>query len=218
MWIATPPVPGGPDWEQGYGFQFWMSQHGYRGDGAFGQFCVVVPEHGLVVAITAETLDMQALLTPIWESLLPALAAPGDPADDEALAARLAGLALRAPGTPGPAAPRAADTVDGNADVRAVRVHGDDGWWLEITDADGTLDVPFGLGEWLTNEGTVPTAASGGWDSRGDLAVEVLFLETPHTLKVRVTADGAGRATWSTVPLHGVRPTSQHRRRTLALD
>jgi CubicO group peptidase (beta-lactamase class C family) len=32
------------DWRQGYGFQFWMSRQGYRGDGAFGQFCVVLPE------------------------------------------------------------------------------------------------------------------------------------------------------------------------------
>jgi CubicO group peptidase (beta-lactamase class C family) len=27
-----------PDWRQGYGFQFWMSRHGYRGDGAYGQY------------------------------------------------------------------------------------------------------------------------------------------------------------------------------------
>jgi hypothetical protein len=32
------------DWRQGYGFQFWMSRHGYRGDGAFVQFCVVLPD------------------------------------------------------------------------------------------------------------------------------------------------------------------------------
>jgi CubicO group peptidase (beta-lactamase class C family) len=25
------------DWDQGYGYQFWQSRHGYRGDGAFGQ-------------------------------------------------------------------------------------------------------------------------------------------------------------------------------------
>ncbi|MFD6556380.1 serine hydrolase domain-containing protein, partial [Streptomyces sp. NPDC058398] len=28
------------DWQQGYGLQFWRGRHGYRGDGAFGQFCV----------------------------------------------------------------------------------------------------------------------------------------------------------------------------------
>ena len=33
-----------PDWQQGYGFQLWRSRHGYRGDGAFGQYMVVLPE------------------------------------------------------------------------------------------------------------------------------------------------------------------------------
>jgi hypothetical protein len=33
------------DWDQGYGYQFWRCRHGaYRGDGAFGQYCVVLPE------------------------------------------------------------------------------------------------------------------------------------------------------------------------------
>jgi hypothetical protein len=33
------------DWEQGYGYQFWRCRHGvYRGDGAFGQYCIVMPE------------------------------------------------------------------------------------------------------------------------------------------------------------------------------
>jgi CubicO group peptidase (beta-lactamase class C family) len=47
------------DWRQGYGFQFWMSRHGYRGDGAFGQFCLVLPEQDAVVAITGGTEAMQ---------------------------------------------------------------------------------------------------------------------------------------------------------------
>ena len=40
---STTPTEPNPDWRQGYGFQFWMSRHGYRGDGAFGQFCVSCP-------------------------------------------------------------------------------------------------------------------------------------------------------------------------------
>lgn len=219
-WIATPPVPGGPDWEQGYGFQFWMSQHGYRGDGAYGQFCVVVPESGLVVAITSETRDMQAVLTPLWDLLLPAVDRPGDPADDAALAARLAALALPAPGGAAPigTAGLAVDRVSGDAEVRALRVRDEDGWRLEIEDPDGVLDVPFGLGAWRTGESAVPTAASGGWTARGDLEIEVLFVETPHTLRVRLSASGTGSATWRTPPLHGLRPTSQHRRRRLLPD
>ena len=42
------------DWNQGYGFQFWRCRHNaYRGDGAFGQYCVVMPDQDSVVAITS---------------------------------------------------------------------------------------------------------------------------------------------------------------------
>lgn len=222
-WIATPPVPGGPDWGLGYGFQFWMSQHGFRGDGAFGQFCVVVPESGLVVAITAETPDAQAVLTPLWELLLPALAGPGNPADDEALASRLSGLALPAatgglPADPAAWVGRSASAVSGDAEVTALRVLHDDGWRLEITDPDGVLTVPFGIGEWRTSESAaLPHAASGGWDARGALIAEVVFLDTPHTLRVRLGESGPGAATWLTRPLHGARPTAQHAHRRIEL-
>ncbi len=61
------------DWDQGYGFQFWRCRHGaFRGDGANGQFCVVLPEQDAVIAITADTRDLQAELNVVWEQLLPA--------------------------------------------------------------------------------------------------------------------------------------------------
>ena len=61
------------DWEQGYGYQFWRCRHGlYRGDGAFGQFCIVMPEQDAVVAITSGGRDMQAVMNLVWEKLLPA--------------------------------------------------------------------------------------------------------------------------------------------------
>lgn len=60
----------GDDWQLGYGFKFWMSRHGYRGDGAFGQFCIVLPEHDAVIATTADTWDMQTVLNLVWEHLL----------------------------------------------------------------------------------------------------------------------------------------------------
>src|SRR5207237_1000798 len=47
------------DWDQGYGYQFWRCRHGaYRGDGAFGQFCIVLPEQDAVLAITSGLRDM----------------------------------------------------------------------------------------------------------------------------------------------------------------
>ena len=81
--------PNGPlDWRQGYGYQYWMARHGFRGDGAHGQFCVVVPEADLVVATTARVDDMQAILDVLWERLLPALDA-ALAGDEEAASARL---------------------------------------------------------------------------------------------------------------------------------
>ena len=62
----------GLDWRQGYGFQFWRCTHdAVRGDGAGGQFCVVLPVQDAVVAITASTGNMQGELNAIWDQLLP---------------------------------------------------------------------------------------------------------------------------------------------------
>jgi CubicO group peptidase (beta-lactamase class C family) len=63
------------DWQQGYGFQFWRCQHNcFRGDGRDGQICLVIPEHDAVIAITAQTGQMQSELDLVWEKLLPAFA------------------------------------------------------------------------------------------------------------------------------------------------
>ena len=88
------------DWDQGYGFQFWRCRHGaFRGDGAFGQFCVVLPEQDAVIAITADTKDMQAELNVVWDKLLPAFHAAALPAnaDEESqLKTTLSNLAVPA--------------------------------------------------------------------------------------------------------------------------
>lgn len=61
------------DWLQGYGFQFWRCRNnGFRADGAFGQYIVVLPEKDAVVVITSESLDLQDDLNMIWKHLLPA--------------------------------------------------------------------------------------------------------------------------------------------------
>jgi CubicO group peptidase (beta-lactamase class C family) len=87
------------DWEQGYGYQFWRCRHGlYRGDGAFGQFCIVMPEQDAVVAITSGTRDLAGVMNLVWEHVLPALskgALPADKASVTALRQKLAGLSLK---------------------------------------------------------------------------------------------------------------------------
>jgi len=87
------------DWNQGYGFQFWRCRHNaYRGDGAFGQYCVVMPDQDAIVAITSGVKDMQAVLNVIWDKLLPAMqrqALPADAAGAQQLKDRLARLEVR---------------------------------------------------------------------------------------------------------------------------
>ena len=72
----------GPDWTEGYGFQFWRCRHNaFRADGAGGQFIVVMPDQDVVVAITADSDNMQAELDAIFDNLLPAFQSKPLPAD-----------------------------------------------------------------------------------------------------------------------------------------
>ncbi|MBB6420267.1 serine hydrolase [Streptomyces sp. AK010] len=214
------------DWDRGYGYQFWTSRHGYRGDGAYGQFCLVLPEHDVVIAATSATERMQEYLNLVWEHLLPAFGPEpltGREAADTELRERLARLAL--PPAPGrPAAPEreqdwAAAVFTPSAGTGPVRAAGltrdADGWTLILTGDGDRPDHPDRLalcvaGEgWTVAEEPVPTAVSGGWTDACTLAVEVVFLETPHRLALTCSlADRTLTAHWRTQPLHGGRLTT----------
>jgi CubicO group peptidase (beta-lactamase class C family) len=72
----------GIDWVQGYGFQFWRCTHNaFRGDGANGQLCVVIPDKDTVVAITANTNQFQDEMNAIWNNLYPAFGENALPED-----------------------------------------------------------------------------------------------------------------------------------------
>ncbi len=89
------------DWEQGYGFQFWRCRHGaYRGDGAHGQYCVVMPDHHVVIAITSGTRDLASVLNLLWEKFMPGLHTqplPENPKAHQDLVRKLTGLTLATP-------------------------------------------------------------------------------------------------------------------------
>ena len=55
----------------GYGYQFWMCHipGTYRGDGAFGQYCVILPREDMLFITTAGELDMQKILDSFWETV-----------------------------------------------------------------------------------------------------------------------------------------------------
>ncbi|MBF4462916.1 MULTISPECIES: serine hydrolase domain-containing protein [unclassified Rathayibacter] len=193
---------GGPDWQRGYGFQFWVSQHGFRADGAYGQFSLIVPEHDLVVALTGQTNDAQTLLSLVWEHLVPAVGRGSTAEADARLAERLAALALPALSGAEPVLGEYAP-VDGS-EVRSltgVEVSGGDGGWtLTLEEGGGRLVVAVGSEGWTVG-GAV--AASGGAASADATAVDIAFLETPHRLHlVLAPADGSFTARWETAPLH----------------
>jgi hypothetical protein len=90
-----------PDWTAGYGYQFWRCRHRcYRGDVAFGQYCVILPEQDAVLAMIGGLQNMQTVLDKVWQHLLPAMqpdALPADPQGYEALREKLAALSLPLP-------------------------------------------------------------------------------------------------------------------------
>jgi CubicO group peptidase (beta-lactamase class C family) len=226
--VDNPDQPN-PDWCQGYGFQFWMARHGYRGDGAYGQFCVVLPEHDTVVATTARTEQMQAVLDAFWTHLLPGLSSAGGPEADERLAARL--RALRLPPYAGGAAPTDLQPWLGGPFVARRGVFGpvasalesvtlsvDDGRLsLALLEDDNELPVAVGTDDWLVTTPTdrhgagVPVAASGEWVDDHTLRVAVIFLETPHRLELTLTLHGREvLARWPSPPLSGDRIADLH--------
>jgi hypothetical protein len=207
-----------PDWEQGYGYQFWRSRHGYRGDGAFGQFCLVLPAQDAVVAITAQTPDMQAMLSAVWAHLLPALGGRGGASTtaDARLEARLHGLSTAvAPGRDSPPdgpggwdgahfVPRAGRRQPGSG-LSGLGLHRTDGRWrVRLEDGAWQLEVDLRTGGWGA---AVPlseaVACTGGWTDATTLRVDAVFVDTPHRLALTCHLDdGSLEPQWATAPLH----------------
>jgi CubicO group peptidase (beta-lactamase class C family) len=183
-----------PDWSVGYGYQFWRCRHNaYRGDGAFGQYCIVMPEQDAVLAMISGVRDMQVVLDKVWAHLLPAIEPqplPADPAGHNVLRTRLANLTLPlASGVPAPAAAQWSGKVYKFADnplqiqcvVLDLTQDNSGGSTLTITDARGTRAIAVGCCGWQPGTGArlgaydmhgvepvaEPLAACGDWTAAG---------------------------------------------------
>ena len=225
------PNEGTENWTQGYGFQFWMSRHGYRGDGAFGQFCVVLPEHDAVVAITAGTSNMPGVLDHVWKHLLPGFGSgPHNQEQQAELHQRLQGLSL-GPCVAQPSPSRWEDWTDGSFPVAparegsaatpltSVELKREDGQLeVTITEPDNALTFPVGAADWLTSAprdkhgNRVPVSASGGWQDDHTLRVEAIFLESPHRMDLTCSHPAhTATATWRVEPMPGTALQTLHR-------
>jgi CubicO group peptidase (beta-lactamase class C family) len=196
------------DWEQGYGYQFWRSRHGsYRGDGAFGQYCLVLPEQDAVVVITSGVKDMQAVLNLVWDRLLPALQPKllsADAAGRQNLQRKLAGLAMRP--VPGATTPAGAPSGAGRKYVFPANDQKLEALALESgPGGDTTLVLRFGgaeqrlscgRGEWRKGRLAVgaqpeqPVAASGAWTAQAEYTAKICLYETPFALTLTLRFSG----------------------------
>ena len=202
------------DWDQGYGYQFWRSRHNsYRGDGAFGQYCLVLPEADAVIVITSGVRDMQAVMNLVWDTLLPAMqprALPEDPAARGRLATKLAGLTLRpAPGKPtSPLARRTSrrwyvfPQNDPGIQAMALDLSSRSPALLVRTGA-GETRTPFRFGAWersrdgftsrLDHMLSVPAhpllATSGAWSGDSVFTIKLALYETPYVATLRLQFD-----------------------------
>ncbi len=188
------------DWDQGYGYQFWQCRYNaYRGDGAFGQYCLVMPEQDAVIAITAGSDNLQGILDVVWEYLLPAMeeeSLPPDEAGLELLYQKLQGLAISY--VPGEKSSPLASDISGKVflleeNTRSIKsisfnfesspvqltIITDQG---KNTISAAYTDMEKGI---LPNPQLVSdkVAVNGAWESPDTYVVKLIYYETPQSVK-----------------------------------
>ncbi|MBQ4451827.1 MAG: serine hydrolase [Clostridia bacterium] len=89
----------GNEWGQGYGFQFWRCMDGrFRGDGMYGQICMVDEKRDAVLAVTCGAADMGLEMKLFRDHIWTAFdAAPSPDAEWEALKKDIAALTYPLP-------------------------------------------------------------------------------------------------------------------------
>lgn len=212
------------DWEQGYGFQFWRCRHNcYRGDGAMGQFCIVMPEKDAVIAITSGTSDMGGVMQLVWDILLPAMENKPLPADGPAFAKlkqKTSGLRLKPIG--GEASSPLAKKIskkryaisENSAGVKAIsfKLSGAENT-VKFEMDEGAETISIGSGQYVkaklqnqipfANQKYKRIAASGAWVEPELYQVKVYQYETPARLTYTFRFSD-GELIWDSKPEHAL--------------
>lgn len=194
------------DWENGYGYQFWRCSHegAFRGDGAHGQYAVVIPDYDMTIVTQGGFANMGLFLVEIWDNLLPNIKTdrPIDAvtSDQNALAAKLASLELPKPqGIFASTAPNGRYSLEDNAmgfDSLECQFQSAGGRIIIGRD-DKSFVLPFGYGKWeygnaphLYNELGGDVALSGAWENATTLLLHLAFLNEPTFAKYRLEFKG----------------------------
>lgn len=208
------------DWEQGYGYQIWRCRHhAYRADGAFGQYIIVFPELDAVLAVQAETQNMQNELNLVWDYLLPSIKKNKLPEDQKSLIdlkVKLAGLALQ-PATGSFTSltnhkqtnktfilePNANQIGSVVLDIKDSICH------LVLNTGSDTYNLYYGAGKWKMSQTNMPgpsiigsakenfallspykVAGNFYWQDDQTLVMQLRYLESPHMETINMHMDG----------------------------
>lgn len=213
------------DWALGYGYGVWRSRHGYRMDGAYGQFTLVVPGSGVVVAYQGSAMDTQRVLDALF-GLVSAAAGSGDGAGGTLVAERDSWAARdRYVASDAPALDVSGWSLDDAPAAEAAEVAEAAeaaGWRLTVPAGDrqpgGSLDLrtdawtrstltmrPGDLASGAPSDpvpdGVVPVAARAERLPDGSVRAHLVATASPHRLLLTRTPDGALSARWHTAPL-----------------
>jgi len=198
------------DWLQGYCYQMWRCRHNaFRGDGAFGQYMIVMPDQDVALAITAETADMQEEINLVWDYLLPAFKNGKLPENKTALAQlkeKINALALKPP-------VKQTDTIASSINDKSFELADNelhlkkigfkfsgDGCSVNFKTDTGSYSIDFGAGKWKEAATNMPApaltasaiednsmiypakiAAGYTWQDANTLKLVLRYIESPHT-------------------------------------
>ena len=205
------------DWRQGYCYQFWRCRNNaYRGDGAFGQYMIVMPEQDAVIAITSETPNMQDELNLVWQYLLPAMKADKSELNNNdaiTLKKRLTALKLPLPDNNILVTVTKNKTYQIGSNAKNVET-------ISISEKNNVLtlgikikgtnySLNFGKSRWIEAKTTMlgpslvevaknhfaglpPSQIAGAysWKEKDVLEVQLRYIDSPHTLYMTFYFDG----------------------------
>ena len=139
---------GSPDWVAGYGYQFWLNDRGgFRGDGAFGQLCMVFPETDHTVILTGEVGNM-ALEVELLYKLLDTMY--GEKSDKSGLEEFIE-TAYAAKKSECFNNDISFSVAENKAEINTVRIFGESLLHIELGTAYGKKEFVCGNGEYILN-------------------------------------------------------------------
>ena len=184
------------DWAQGYGYQMWRCRHNaVRGDGMYGQLCIIHKETDTVLAMTAVTGDMQGEMNGYYDEVLLHYQdepLPEDKTAMEELNLRLEGLHYTRPlpeddGSTVPDLLKKINLPLASVFDLSLSIEGD---ILTLTDKEGKVRYQAERGKWskicrkvhctpfYTEKDVVATPVIGAWGMKdGVLTIKVYEIE-----------------------------------------